>query len=281
HDGPTDEDGRALGFLGMVRMITGADALGGGLTSCGYSVCADIPSSGSCSMTEDIGTFAMTFGTPTKVIPTGHTGADGSTKYQKKVSVAINGTSFMIFEFNCSATIGWMRFTDPDASSGGSTATSRHIEMYYDTNTAASTKFEMGMYYNPAGGITDEYFQVKFQTDTSSTFDLWLTRSAEQAGVKQGFRVGMRGNSSTKQASVFMFFQDLDWTNASTAHTDNNNIAATGDIMCVDYLGTPTAVDGSCAGLSINAPGALLINSGGDMSINSTVVDLIGSMTAL
>ncbi|HAZ13732.1 MAG: hypothetical protein A2X86_16630 [Bdellovibrionales bacterium GWA2_49_15] len=282
--GPTDDAGRPSGFVGIIRMITGADALGGGLASCGYTACSSIPSTGSCSMTDSEGTFLMSFSAPTKVIPTGHTGADGTTKYDKRVAVSINGTSFMAIEFNCSTTVGWLRFASPEDSSGGATTNARHIEMYYDTNAAASTKLELAMYYNQANG-DDEYFQAKFQTDSTSTFDLWITRSGEESGSKNAFRLGMRGNSSTKQASVFMLFQDNNnWNNASTGHADANEIlvsAGTGDVMCIDYSGTPSAVDGICAGQAIAAPGALLINAAGDMSINSSVVNMSGAMTAL
>ena len=95
----------------------------------------------------------------------------------------------------------------------------------------------------------------------------------------------MRGNSVTKKASVFMLYQDNNnWNNVSVAQADANEIRVStgaGDVMCIDYLGTPSAVDGSCADLSINAPGALLINTGGDMSINSSVVNMSGSLTSL
>lgn len=285
HGGPTDNSGRPIGFVGIVRMITGTDALGGGLASCGYTACSAIPSTGSCSMTDSEGTFLMTFGTPTKVIPTGHTGADGVTKYNKRVAVAINGTNFMAIEFNCNSTVGWLRFASPDEAVTGVTTNARHIEMYYDTNSSASTKLDLAMYNNQSNG-DDEYFQAKFQTDSATTFDLWITRSAEETGVKNGFRVGMRGNSSTKKASVFMHYQDNNnWNNVATGHADGDEVrvsAGAGDVMCIDYSGaSPSAVDGSCAGLSINAPGTPLINSGGNMSINSTTVNMSGAMTGL
>lgn len=283
--GPTDNSNRPIGFVGIVRMITGADALGGGLASCGYTACSSIPSTGSCSMTDAEGTFVMSFSTPTKVIPTGHTGADGSTKYDKRVAVSINGTNFMAIEFNCTATVGWLRFASPDEVTGGATTNARHMEMYYDTNSPSAAKLDLAMYYNQTNG-DDEYFQAKFSTDSTSTFDLWITRSAEESGVKNGFRVGMRGNSSTKKASVFMLYQDNNnWNNAATGHADGNEVrvsAGAGDVMCIDYsTSTPSAVDGSCASLSINAPGTHLINSGGDMSINSTTATMSGAMTGL
>ena len=282
--GPSDDAGRPTGFVGIIRKITAEDGLGGGLQSCGYTTCGSIPSTGSCSITDDEGTFAMTFASPTKVIPSGHTGANGLTKYEKRVAVSFNGTNFMAFEFNCSNAIGWLRFASPDGLSGGLSTNARNIEMYYDTNSAASSKLELAMYYNQLNG-DDEFFQAKFQTDSSSTFDLWITRSAEEAGVKNAFRVGMRGNSVTKKASVFMLYQDNNnWNDVSVAQADANEIRVStgaGDVMCIDYLGTPSAVDGSCADLSINAPGALLINTGGDMSINSSIVNMSGSLTSL
>lgn len=235
-------------------------------------------------MTDAEGTFAMSFSAPTKVIPTGHTGANGSSKYDKRVAVAINGTNFLAIEFNCSSTVGWLRLASPDGVVGGSTANARHIEMYYDTNSAASTKLDMAMYYDQDAD-NKEYFQAKFQTDSTSTFDLWITRAAKNAGTTNSFRVGMRGNSSTKNASVFLLLQDGGWNNVATGHADGGDFlvstGGTGDVMCIDYSSaTPGAVNGSCAGLSINAPGSLIINSG-DMSINSSVIDVSNSMTGL
>lgn len=283
--GPSDNSGRPTGFIGIVRMITGTDALGGGLASCGYTACSSIPSTGSCSMSDAEGTFLMSFSTPTKVIPTGHTGANGSSKYDKRVAVALNGTNFMAIEFNCSTTAGWLRFASPDGVVGASTANARHIEMYYDTQSAASTKLDLAMYYDQDAN-NKEYFQAKFQTDSTNTFDLWITRAAKEAGTTNSFRVGMRGNSSTKNASVYMLFQQNGWNNTATGHADNDNLdvasGGTGDVMCIDYTGaTPSAVNGSCGGLGINAIGSLLINSVGDMSINSSVINMSAAMTGL
>jgi hypothetical protein len=108
---PEGHDGPPGGLLGLIREITGPNALGGGLMSAGYTSCTAIPSSGSVSMTDEQGTFTMIFAIPRKTIPAGWPGA-GET-YEKRVIVKFDGTTFMDIEFNCSTEAGWMRFFEP------------------------------------------------------------------------------------------------------------------------------------------------------------------------
>ncbi|MCB9093158.1 MAG: hypothetical protein H6621_01750 [Halobacteriovoraceae bacterium] len=283
--GPEDESGNPTGLVGMIREITGPTALGGGLASCGYTTCSGVPASGSCQMTDEGGTFTMTFEAPSEGIPSGYTGGGGD--FDKRVSVDLDGVHFMDIEFSCSSEVGWLRFASPEDISGSSLANARHIEMFWDTEDSASTKLEIAMKYD-AAGVEEEFFQAKFQTDSSSTYDLWVTRAETDGGsTKSGFRAGIRGNYSTKQATVFLAYEDGGtYADADTAHTNTDDILLSsggGDVMCIDYTShsSPSAVDGACSGLAIGSPGTLLINASGDMSINSTVQDMPGAMSSL
>lgn len=270
---PSGYSGPDSGFLGMIRQMTGATALGGGLYSAGYVNCTDIPSSGTYNHVEGSDTFAMTFEAPTKVIPTGFTGADGSTKFSKRVSVSYNSTNFFEIEFNCNATIGWIRFADNNEISGGSVAATRNIEAYYDTNTTSAVKLELAMYYEQDAS-NKEYMIAKFETSSATAFKVWLTRAARVGGSNSAFRVAINGNKSTSYANVLMEYENASFTDSTAAYTDAGGIesATGGDVQCLDLSDISNIVDGgaNCGGLTLAAPSNFYIDTDGDMSIENT-----------
>lgn len=252
------------GLLGMIREINGADALGGGLSSCGYTACSDIPSTGSCSMTDSDGTFVMTFETPSKTIPSSYTGGGGN--FDKRVSVTKDNVHFMDTEFNCDTTVGWMRFAEPSEISGGSLTTARHMEVYYDTETSTATKMEMAMYRE---STSSEYFLAKFQTNSATNYEFWITRAATDGG-NQGFRIAVNGNTSTKVANVHMQFK-TNMTDTETGVSDSGDITSTGDLQCIDFTDADNPVSSSdCGSLSVSTGGTPIIDTDGDFSIENT-----------
>ena len=284
---PTGMSGPEGGFLGMIRGITGPKALGGGLKTAGYSACTDIPATGNASMTDTDGTFKMYFETPIKIIPTGYTGANGTTKFEKRVTVQHNGTTFMNIEFNCANTVGWMRMAMGD--SGVSSGTLRHIEVYYDTQVSTNAKLELYMTNEPGVGSTNgnEYFVAKFQTMTSSTYKFWIIRSQNKTGAINGFRSAAYGDTSSKSINAFMMFESTTLDNTTTHHNDNGNITAAGggDVQCINYTtpGTPVAGSG-CGSLTLTDAGAPIIDAADGLSIKwaaDTTNGLKNDMTAL
>lgn len=268
--GPEDENGDATGFIGIVNMITGPSALGGGLSSSGYSNCSDIPATGSTDMVEGADTYVMTFGTPAQTIPTGYTGAGGS--YAKRVSVTLNGTSFMDVEFNCSDTSGWMRFNEPDASPA------RNIEIYYDTTNASSVKAEVAMSYN-----STENFLAKFALTSATEYEIWITRTYTGSPM-DGFRTAVHGDLGSGLVNVFMQYDSGTPDVTDTNVTGDGNILSQGSVECLTMAANTDAVNssGSCGALSLSAAGAPIINaSTGDFSINWAANNLSGSLTAL
>lgn len=255
-DGMSGPDG---GFLGMIRQITGPDALGGGLNSAGYSSCTSVPDTGNASMTDTDGTYKMYFETPTKTIPTGYTGAGD--KFEKRVVVQHDGTTFFNIEFNCTSTVGWIRMKMGDQGVG--TGTQREIEVYYDTQDSASAMLELYMTYEPGTTDGNEYFIAKFQTLTASTYKFWIVRSQNKTGEIMGFRAAVYGNSGTKNANAFFLYENGTLTDTTTSHSDNNNIGSGGDVQCIDYSTATSPVEGTgCGDLSLDSTAGNPINDG-------------------
>jgi hypothetical protein len=273
---PTGFDGPESGLLGLIREVNGPTALGGGLASAGFTTCASIPATGSATMTDSDGTFTMTFGTPLKTIPTGYTGAGGN--FDKRVAVAFDGTNFMVTEFNCNTSVGYMRFAEP----GGVVATSRNLEVYYDTNVASEAKMELTMFNEPGGFV--EYMVAKFQTNSATEFQFWVTRAATQGGTN-GFRIAARGDTGTKMANVHMTFENGSYARTETAVLDGGDITiAGGDVQCLDFTSPNNPVAGAgCGSLTLSEGGTTIIDSDGDMSIENTsnVAKMKAAFTAL
>ncbi len=280
---PAGMGGPSDGFIGMIRQITGPTALGGGLSASGYKTCSSIPATGSASMTEAEGTFTMTFSTPVKVIPTGYTGANGSAKFDKRVEVAFNGTDFMIIEFNCDSTVGWLRFADNQEISGGSTANARHMEMFYDTTTASAVKLELAMYYEPTNG-NNEYFRAFFETSSTTDFKYWITRVGSDDGGSSytGFRIALSGSTSSNNANVFMHIGN-EANSITTQNTDGALTTGNGDISCMDISDALSIVEdaGACGSLAITSVPTFNIDTDGNMSMSDVYTNVKPSMTAL
>ncbi|MDH5447139.1 MAG: hypothetical protein OEY52_16440 [Gammaproteobacteria bacterium] len=270
---PEGTGGPAGGFLGLIRDITGPTALGGGLKASGYNICADIPATGSSSMTDSEGTFSMYFETPTKVIPTGYTGADGTAKFEKRVVVQFGGTTFMNIEFNCSNTVGWLRMSAGEGAAITS-GTQRHLEVYYDTEVSSNAKLELYMTYEPGLTAGNEYFFAKFKTITSSTYKFWLIRTQDKTGDYNGFRTAVHGDSNSKIMNSFFRFEADGATpnDTGTAYTGvGDDVRSTeGDVQCLDFSTPATPVESTgCGSLALDSSaGAPIINSATGLSLN-------------
>ena len=280
---PQGMEGPDGGFLGMIRQITGPTALGGGLTSAGYSSCDSVPDTGSASMVEEgNGTYTMYFEPPLKTIPAGYTGAGG--KYEKRVVVKFDGTTFFNIEFNCSTTVGWIRMNMGE--SNPTAGVQRNIEVYYDTTDSADARLELYMVNEPGVSTGNEYFVAKFQTASSETYKIWLVRSYNKTGTVYGFRTAVHGNKTTSNVNAFFLSESGSIADTTTGHADNNNIGSGGDVQCIDYTTPASPVAGSgCGSLGLDATAGAPINDSGDgFSIEwagNTATGLKADMTAL
>ncbi len=261
---PTGMDGPDGGFLGMIREITGPTALGGGLANGGYTNCTDLPSTGETSMTDMGGTFRMVFGTPTKTVPSGYTGA-GST-FEKRVTVQFDGTTFMNIEFNCNTNVGWLRFNEPGQS------TSRNIEVYWDTESSTASKLELYMFYETGldTAYGNEYFVAKFATEADNKYKFWIVRSVDKTGTSndEGFRAAAYGDATNNVVNAYIkWVQNI--TDTTTDHNDNGLISS-GDVECLD-VSNPLSITSStaCGSLTLDATaGSPIIDSGDGFSIS-------------
>ncbi len=289
---PTGLSGPDEGFLGMIRDLTGVNALGGGLADAGYTECSLIPDTGSAEMVDTEGTWTMTFATPIMTIPTGYPGGGGN--YAKRVEVQFDGTLFMYIEFECDSEAGWIRFFEPMEPA----ATARNIEVYYDTTDSDNTMLELYMYYEPGVAPTlQEYFMAKFSTAANGIYNIWITRSGyEDQGsgpTWSGFRTVIHGSTALTGpgaggvANAFIF-QGL-VTETSTAVTADTGTVFTGDIDCIDFNGGGTALDAgpsttdTCTAnsLTLSEAGAPILDGTGDFSVNWVTTSIEGAMTTL
>jgi hypothetical protein len=281
---PPNMDGPEGGFLGMIREITGPDALGGGLAASGFSTCASVPATGSATMTDAEGTFTMYFETPVKTVPTGYTGAGA--KFDKRVVVQFNDTTFMNIEFNCDTTVGWLRMAFGDGADMVS-GTLRHIEIYYDTQTAADSHLELYMTNLPGTATGDEYFVAKFDTLSSTIYKFWIIRGYDTNATDHGFRAAAHGDSSTNMVNAYMKFT-TDITEVTTDFSTDgaSDLIANGDIQCVDFStpGSPGDGGSGCDALAMTDAGTPISDASGGFSVKwvaDAANGLKNAMTAL
>jgi len=276
--GPSD------GLLGMIRQITGPSALGGGLTTAGILTCADVPSTGTAAVNEGGNTFLMNFQTPLITIPTGYTGATST--FDKRVTVQYNGTTFMNIEFQCGTNVGWLRFFDNQAYATPSAA--RHVEVFWDTELATSTKMDLYMYYEQGLATGNEYFSTKFET-SGTTFKIWITRAVDYTGTSSDVstRAALFGDTSNDVVNAYMLNfgsgAASTLTDTGVNFTDNNDINLVGDLQCVNFNNGGIAADasGSCGALTLTAAGVPPIDGSGDASINWVYSSMKSSMTTV
>lgn len=281
------------GFLGMIRQITGPNALGGGLSASGYSTCDSVPATGSATMTDEEGTFTMYFETPVKSVPSGYTGA-GST-FNKRVTVQFNGTTFMNIEFNCATTVGWMRMAMGE--NGMVTAPLRNIEVYWDTETSSAATLELYMYYE-AGEATangNEYFMTRFETETGNKYKFWISRAANFTGTTSdnGFRAVAYGDSTTDIVNSFLLYASnvnaightgVDVTGINDIFAPDTSTG--GDQQCLvmtDVTNVTEGVSGECSGLTLSTAPAPIIDGTGDYSVSwiADTTKMKAKMTAI
>ncbi len=277
---PTGLSGPDDGLLGLIRQITGPDALGGGLANGGYTVCSDIPSAGETSMTDASGTYRMVFATPVKTVPSGYTGAGNA--FDKRVVIQFDGTTFMNIEFNCDANVGWIRFNEPGSSPA------RNIEAYWDTESNSAAKLELYMHYEAGLGSSwgNEYFVAKFATEANNKYKFFITRSVDKTGTSddEGFRAAAYGDTSSNAVNAYVLFVS-NITDTTTNHSDNSSIG-TGDVTCLD-VSTPASIVAStaCGSLALDSSaGAPIIDAGDGFTISwvaDTTNGMKGDITAL
>lgn len=272
---PTGLSGPANGILGFVRDMTGMSRLGGGLYKAGYKTCSELPLSGNVSIRDESINldYVVTFNTPSRSILTGYTGAGGT--FEKSMNVSWNGATFLRMEFNCSNQVGWIRFADPyRISQGDNFNYVRNIEAWWDTTSVASTKLDLAMFYADSDRTNHEFVMAKFRTTSETRYQYWATRATwpRSGAGKEGFRLAVSGNTSTRMAKVFMFYQSNGaYDDASTTLNDNDNIYSGGDVECIGFVkdANPSSQGVSnCSSMTLSSPGAPFFDAGGDFSIN-------------
>ena len=151
--------------------------------------------------------------------------------------------------------------------------------------------------YGPGEGSANgnEYFISKFATETDGKYKFWITRGVNYTGTAsdQGFRAAVYGNSSTGVANSFLLFAST--TNA-IGHTGVDvtgiddiiapNLTTGGDQQCLlmsDISNVTEGVSGECAGLTLSAAAAPIIDGTGNFSIDwiTDTAKMKASMTAI
>ena len=233
------------GFVGIINQVTGANALGGGLSSCGYDACTDLPTTGSCEMTEEDGNvYEMTFSAGSKTVPSHFSSSAGET-FDKRVVVTLNDEEFMNAEFICeasaTATTGYIRMSMADEGSD----TARGFETYYQSDSETSANYVDFFMLFPDS--TDEKMAARLATADGDEFRMYIVRTVDSGGISTA--VGVHGKKSTNLAAINMV--------AGGSIGDQSSTTAIEDALlsdCVD-MSTNTSSD-SCTSesLSVTAP---------------------------
>ncbi len=180
------------------------NGVAGILQSNGIATCSDLPSSGDLSppatLLGDGQTLTVTAATPSIVIPTGHTGADGTTTYEKRLEITFstNPTTTMKFlvEINCPTAAqmaaGTIQLYTAINFPEGETDV-RIIEFYADKLDLDNQKYDFYMDYQSATAPQNLGFQMGInQTSGAINFDMVMANYENSS--YNGMRFNVVGN---------------------------------------------------------------------------------------
>ncbi len=236
------------GFLDIIKEVAGASGIGGELVKAGYKTCSDIPNTGSVNADS----YAVSFASATKKIPSGWTNADQS--FDKRITVNENGTNVLIAELSCATSdiTGYLRLK------GEGMGENIEIETYYQYNSSTNL-VRVDMYFNNTnskGG--KEKIASRFTTLDGDEYIIHMIRTTfelDGAGSGQGgIQAAVHGKRSL-QTSEIKLLQDQ--TNATSS------LISSGNEFCVDLSKSAEAAAGSCSSLSIEDPTAPLVSGTG------------------
>ena len=238
------------GFRGMINKMT--SRMGHELEKAGIATCADIPTSGTKQVTishpeKGSMTMDMTFAAGSKAIPS-HFAKYGSTTYDKRVSMSVNGSKMMSMEFYCG--------TDTAIKTGyintnGDQFGKRSFEIYFQNNsTTNSANVDLLQVSADTGS---EHLATRFYTTDGDTFTLHSIRtmaSGEQAG---GHNIAIKGVRSTQLVKLYLVKRETTTvanTTSSLASADKVNCMSFANETAVESTGCsdatdPTAADGA------------------------------------
>jgi hypothetical protein len=245
----------------------------------GVTTCESIPSTGSVtgSMTILTNTVSgtLTYGTPSKAVPTGWTNA--GTTYSKKVS--FNSDSYdLSVEFFCDRDSAYASMSVPGDTISGST---RILNLYYDTTDADALKVEFGMKVThssacDSGNVCDSQL-MRVQTGASNQFHLWNSSFAYRTNKYQAERMQINGNYSTHEMTSYYTFESDSFTNYADITGANESATASADFDfsqpttadmtvrgCIDYDSPTTALTANtdCSSYSLSDPTATFFSAG-------------------
>ncbi|MBI3295335.1 MAG: hypothetical protein HYZ71_11475 [Deltaproteobacteria bacterium] len=248
---------------GMVGFINDITSMVGQAVS--VTTCAELPSSGDYDLSGEEGTFTLSFSTPDRTIPTGYTGAGSA--YEKKMAVALNGSTVMSVQFNCTNQSGYGVLNFPET--GGAY---RKINIVYENITGPKADFSM--HYN----TENERFQMHLESSLSdNTYWYYMNRAAtaDSGSGVSGARVYVKGSATGNKATTL--FQSINAASMSALAADSNasstsltggSSSETGFLICVDLTSPADSALGACSGLSLGAPSATFFDSSGVYSIS-------------
>lgn len=230
-NGPSDQfqiSGEpADGLLGVLNSVT--SILSTGLQANDYANCAAVPTTGSLTIQEGNDTYAMTFGTSTRSLPSSFATAATLTK---QIRVLKNGSLHLIAELACGESTvvsSYFRLTTD----------LREIEVYAQTDSASNAaQIE---FYSVA---SNENFAVRFVTDNGSDFNLWITRPSLAATP---VTLGVRGQRNLSLAHVR--------THSGTT-SDTTTITSSAHETCLDLATDSSSTACTTNSVAVTAPAA-------------------------
>jgi len=244
------------GMIGIVKTVMAQ--IESVLTSqAGITACSGIGTSGNYSVTDDdFGAIIVTLGTPVKVIPTGHTGADGTTKYAKRISMTSGGVNFGVIEFECDTTQGYFAVNFGADGPSSDNASNRIIEFYFD-NASTGVVADFFMRHDP----TNERMATHLTTDNSAQTFAYIMVRVSGSGVSfNANRMSVNGTFTSGSRKATALIGDIDGTslanvaaNAQAASTAVTNDEGNGRyLFCVESGKTPV-FGTACSGIALTA----------------------------
>lgn len=298
-------NGPQNGMIGIANSI--AQGMASAAPSNGISSCANAPSSGGFTTTVNGDSVDVTFATPSHTVPAGYT--DGGTAYEKRANMVVTdatlGTIKVALEFDCGNGDGFAEFSVASTNPDTNDATVRNINLYIDGTSQANLQAElmMDMIENQSGGhlangaVNDSSITRLNIDNVGGTFQLWEVNTYYRGGggtyYYNGYRLGINGvdgasgsayMDAAQQSSSLLAGTNTTYTTPSPGtYAFSTNITTSSPVTLQGCLNMATQVDpGStalCAGQSLTAPTAPLVDSSGAFDFTWVENTLPGKIT--
>lgn len=249
----TDTSMKAQPHLEQFNLILGETGIGGILYSAGYQTCESIPTSGSTSgSVQGVGALTLTFGSPTKTIPSYYTTDAGKTMDR---NITVSGGVTLTIELKChddtAIQTGFVRLDF--------TQYSIVYEGYFQQNSTTNA-VNVDMYIKTqGGGGTNLLIPTQFSTADGENFSIYSGYVNLDSSGPSNYLVAVKGQTNGNAQLAYLSTPDTSGSAATTAPNNFGSLSSSGSttvaVECID-IANETITTG-CS--SIPAPGSLSV----------------------